>query len=151
MPVAPEVDTSASTSNYPGPYTWVVYVIRDSNGDPLYVGSSTRLLGRLQEHKRRQDWWPLAHLVTWYPIHRQERDQRAWQESDVIGALAPPYNVNCNGGADSALGAGDWREDALAEHRSKFRTTVAERRRAARLRWINGQVAGRRGPNWFLV
>lgn len=44
---------------YPG-----LYIFRDADGTPIYIGQSKNIPQRLKEHKRRARWYPKVSSVT---------------------------------------------------------------------------------------
>lgn len=67
-----------------------VYVFRDKDGSPLYVGQSTSILSRLISHGHR-DFYAESETVD--IISCSDVAEMAFIESSLIKALDPPHNV----------------------------------------------------------
>lgn len=68
-----------------------VYVIRDGEGEVIYVGQSTQVSARIQQHRRTQPWANAIASVETYPMADQYEAERA--ERQFIADLEPRYNV----------------------------------------------------------
>lgn len=72
-----------------------VYVIHNQQGEPVYIGQTKRLRGRLQEHFKRQSYPYLYrrhdfYSLTFYAIEGSE--QREEFEAHLIKQFKPKYN-----------------------------------------------------------
>lgn len=68
-----------------------VYRAFDSSGALLYVGHSTRVLGRLDEHAATKDWWKRVANVT--VEHFDSRMDASAAEAAAIECEAPEMNL----------------------------------------------------------
>lgn len=69
----------------------VVYFVYSAEFELLYVGQTNDVRRRLREHRRLSQWWPLADEVLYAVVG--ERGAALDAEADMIGDLAPLYNV----------------------------------------------------------
>jgi predicted GIY-YIG superfamily endonuclease/transcriptional regulator with XRE-family HTH domain len=72
-----------------------VYVVRDTEGRAIYVGSSSDVDKRVAHHAAKARWWKREYLV-----ERIEAPSRAMAfalERKTIKALSPEQNVVCQG------------------------------------------------------
>jgi hypothetical protein len=67
-----------------------VYIFRDDDGRPLYVGQSIRVLKRLREHKNRDFYNQSATVEI---IKCADEAEMCAVESSLIKALDPPHNI----------------------------------------------------------
>ena len=67
-----------------------VYIFRDDEGRPLYVGQSIRVLKRLREHQNR-DFYNQSATVD--IIKCADKDEMCTLEASLIKALDPPHNI----------------------------------------------------------
>lgn len=74
-----------------------VYVVRDDQGRPVYVGSSGDIDKRLAQHAARAPWWVNTHQVE--RIETRGRFIAFAKERELIKALAPMRNEMSRGGA----------------------------------------------------
>lgn len=69
---------------------FTVYILRDADQIPLYVGQSTTSAYRLSQHRRR-DWWPqVAHIELRRCSNKEQMDTL---ERELIVALDPEHNI----------------------------------------------------------
>ena len=68
----------------------VVYRCLAADGELLYVGSSSRLRARLEDHRATKPWWTEVARVTWEPA-RTVAAARA-RELEAIRELEPRHN-----------------------------------------------------------
>lgn len=96
-----------------------VYRCFDIEGHLLYVGHSTRVLGRLAEHSATKDWWKRVANVT--VEHFDSRIEASTAEAAAIAAERPEMNERAG-----AL--------VSAEHQvdGDVRCTIGKRIRASR-------------------
>jgi len=66
-----------------------VYVLTDSKTKPLYVGMTSNLTQRMENHKYTKSWWEEVSNVLVYPCHESVT---ARVEKETIAWLNPPYN-----------------------------------------------------------
>lgn len=104
-----------------------VYIIRDSEGRAVYVGSSADIDRRLAYHSARAPWWANTHQV-----ERVETPSRALAysvERDLIKELDPPRNTVARGVAKvKSVDAGPVvrpRTEALAQMIDAFGSVAA--------------------------
>lgn len=84
-----------------------VYMLKDAGYHVLYVGMSSRTLGRLGQHGSKP-WWTEVALVD--VEHFPSRDAAREREAELIRALQPPYNTQHN---EAALASrAEWRRAA---------------------------------------
>jgi predicted GIY-YIG superfamily endonuclease len=67
-----------------------VYIFRDDEGRPLYVGQSIRVLKRLREHQNR-DFYNQSSTVD--IIKCADKDEMCALEASLIKSLDPPHNI----------------------------------------------------------
>lgn len=68
-----------------------VYVVRDKNGVPLYVGISISFAERFVQHSRESRWWFMARR---FDLERcRTRRDALERETDLINDLQPLFNV----------------------------------------------------------
>jgi excisionase family DNA binding protein len=76
--------------------THLVYTAYDAEGDPLYVGMTSNLDGRLCTHRAQAPWWgDAAYIAASEPMSREE-SLRA--ERERIHTLRPKHNKQHNVG-----------------------------------------------------
>jgi predicted GIY-YIG superfamily endonuclease len=79
-------------------FTWehVLYRLRDSSGDLLYVGVTNSIPARFAHHASRKPWWSEVAdcQVTFYP----DRTSLMQAEDAAIRSESPRYNIQKNGG-----------------------------------------------------
>ncbi len=68
----------------------VVYTYRDPSGQPIYVGSTSDLLARIQCHATESTWW-VRDLTLTYTVHATEIEARE-AETRAIAELKPLHN-----------------------------------------------------------
>lgn len=73
-----------------GNHRTTVYVLRDKEHRPLYVGFSQNPITRIATHRRR-DWWPQVTQIDF--THFADKDDALEFERDVILRLDPEFNV----------------------------------------------------------
>jgi excinuclease UvrABC nuclease subunit len=71
--------------------TPVVYVCRNTDGDIIYVGSTTELKRRVTDHACKSDWWNEVTDVQHFPM--PDIDTARQREADVIASIRPDYNI----------------------------------------------------------
>lgn len=71
-----------------------VYRYYDSHGILIYVGITSRGIGRNREHNRRAEWWP--HVGAQEVDHFLTRAQALDVERDLIQRFRPPFNSQHN-------------------------------------------------------
>jgi len=63
-PTPPDLERFAGCTHYSHWWGSYVYEFLDAEGQHLYIGRSTHLLQRLEQHQKNAPWYPLvAHLV----------------------------------------------------------------------------------------
>jgi predicted GIY-YIG superfamily endonuclease len=68
-----------------------VYIFRDDEFLPLYVGITCRFGERVSNHKREKPWWDrVAHVEV---QHLATREAARARELELIRELDPPYNI----------------------------------------------------------
>jgi hypothetical protein len=72
----------------------VVYRFLDANGEPVYIGQSTDLLARLDNHARQSRWWPDVTRCE-FDAYPSATDLSA-AEAAAIRAERPRFNVLFN-------------------------------------------------------
>lgn len=72
------------------PQAWV-YRAFDADGDLLYVGMTQRPRTRMQQHRRKADWWGDASRIRFsqYPT----RNDALQAERSAIHSEKPVYNI----------------------------------------------------------
>lgn len=68
-----------------------VYVYADALGQPLYVGSTGRVLQRMKQHGWGAPWWPLAAAAN--ATFLSDLPTARGVELDTIRSLQPLYNI----------------------------------------------------------
>jgi len=66
-----------------------VYILTDPKTKPLYVGMTSNLTQRMENHKYTKGWWEEVSNVLVYPCHSSVT---ARVEKETIAWLNPPYN-----------------------------------------------------------
>jgi excinuclease UvrABC nuclease subunit len=69
----------------------VVYVVRNDNDEPIYVGMTSRLKKRLNQHKYNSDWYNEACGIDlhYFPL----RFFASMVERTLICRMKPKYNI----------------------------------------------------------
>lgn len=73
-----------------------VYICRDAQGRPVYIGSSANVDKRLAAHNGRAPWWPEVESIE--KIEIETRALAYHRERDLIHELAPSRNRMSNTG-----------------------------------------------------
>jgi predicted GIY-YIG superfamily endonuclease len=68
-----------------------VYRIYSAADNLLYVGQTNSIINRMREHGQNSGWYCMASYVEWEEFPTRAKASR--EESRLISALAPPYNV----------------------------------------------------------
>jgi predicted GIY-YIG superfamily endonuclease len=71
---------------------YAVYRFRNSNGDLLYVGATSRLTLRLKEHRHYQSWWHEVDLTDITTEWFYTVEEAAAREHELIQLDMPRYN-----------------------------------------------------------
>lgn len=79
-----------------------VYKLYDGAGVLLYVGITSRGMGRLGEHLHERDWW--GRVASTKFEHYPERGAALQRERTIIQAESPIYNVAHNRPASKRIG-----------------------------------------------
>lgn len=67
-----------------------VYVLVDSAGAAIYVGSTRDISRRVREHASAKQWWPLVRTIETYRM--DDWDLALHVERGLIRALSPEFN-----------------------------------------------------------
>lgn len=78
-----------------------VYVYRDADGRPLYVGQSEDLPSRHMAHRMNADWFPDAASFKVLAV-LSNRDEARAAEARAIRRLKPLHNIHHNPRKDAA-------------------------------------------------
>lgn len=113
-----------------GTYQWSVYVAVAEAGLVLYVGMTSRGLGRVFEHSMRS-WWPITRELRMFHVETEEEAREL--EADCIRTYLPMFNVNSRpAGAPEVIRSAGLLErelqmvrDELAELRTKLEDAEA--------------------------
>lgn len=81
-------------------HAFTVYAVDDAHGNLLYVGQTTDLNRRLQEHARLAVWWQFADSVETFS--RPTREAAQSLERELIRGCKPSYNQYLSGSTRGA-------------------------------------------------
>lgn len=82
------------TTELPLQRGFYVYVHRDDEGMPLYIGSTTYPANRVGNHaagRRSRQWWNDVESIDWLRFGSESDMKLA--ESQAIQAVEPPFNI----------------------------------------------------------
>lgn len=68
----------------------VVYVVLDVADNPIYVGATHDCRRRINEHRRRSQWWHLVRSVETYP--QPDWEIALYVERNLIRRWSPEFN-----------------------------------------------------------
>jgi hypothetical protein len=72
--------------------TWTVYVHRDPQGEPLYVGCTFNLRQRTNAHRGASHWFPQITSIDVDSVH-DDQALALGREFRLIVELDPPFNL----------------------------------------------------------
>ena len=120
--------------------TVALYRLRDKEARLLYVGISTSLMARLQQHAAGKRWWPAVSTID--VEHFPNRQAAAAAEAAAIASESPVHNV-----VMAIPTMGGWQELRRARRNRGHTLTSLAKAAGMSLGYLSDLENGRRRPN----